>query len=358
MLRSLYICLLRLHPAAFRQQFGDEMLEIFERATTLRSAALLAADGLASLVRQWVFRAEFRRPVLAVAARDGPANIPVFQTIAPYKPRPAAMVSGGLLALATLCFVGALAARSGKTPAFLIGVHHPSPHLFPVDRASVAEGDLNTTVKFGPDPEDPLRPIAILYFRVIRVLKVLDANQDLTLSPWEIFTAPAALRQLDLDADGNLSPEECGFILVARPGIPPDVVARARREFMTVNPVLAALDRDHDGMISASEIAASSAALKKLDRNGDGSLAAEELIPDQASKHAAMILARLDANGDGVISRQERESEDAPQLRDLLESADRNHDGVITREELQGALRLLAERKREFEQARRAAGIR
>jgi hypothetical protein len=45
MLRHLYVWLLQLHPAAFRQRFGDEMLEIFDNARNLRSTLLTTADG-------------------------------------------------------------------------------------------------------------------------------------------------------------------------------------------------------------------------------------------------------------------------------------------------------------------------
>ena len=40
-----------------------------------------------------------------------------------------------------------------------------------------------------------------------------------------------------------------------------------------------ALDTNHDGILSADEIANASASLKKLDRNGDGQLTEDELRP-------------------------------------------------------------------------------
>jgi Ca2+-binding EF-hand superfamily protein len=188
------------------------------------------------------------------------------------------------------------------------------------------------------------------------VLDVLDSDKDLIISPWENFTAPAALRRLDTNHDGKLSAEECGFFIGPNTRMPPDAVARARLAFMRDNPVLEALDADHDGEISAAEIDNSSHALQKLDRNGDGSLTPDELIPDQQSSQAAIILFRLDTNGDGSLSRAEWSDEDGA-LRELLQSADRNHDGVVTRVELKNELALRSERKREIEGARRAAGI-
>ncbi|HTI70868.1 MAG TPA: EF-hand domain-containing protein [Candidatus Limnocylindria bacterium] len=45
------------------------------------------------------------------------------------------------------------------------------------------------------------------------------------------------------------------------------------------NPVIEALDLNHDGVIDADEIAQASASLKKLDKNGDGKLTPDELRP-------------------------------------------------------------------------------
>lgn len=46
-----------------------------------------------------------------------------------------------------------------------------------------------------------------------------------------------------------------------------------------VPPIIAALDADHDGIISAAEIANASVALKALDKNGDGQLTMDEIRP-------------------------------------------------------------------------------
>jgi len=49
---------------------------------------------------------------------------------------------------------------------------------------------------------------------------------------------------------------------------------------MRLHPVLAALDADHDGEISASEMQNAVAALKTLDKNEDGKLVPAELFPE------------------------------------------------------------------------------
>ena len=56
--RSLYICLLRLHPPAFRHRFGDEMLHIFDEVTPQGRVTPLFADALSSLCRQWLLNPE------------------------------------------------------------------------------------------------------------------------------------------------------------------------------------------------------------------------------------------------------------------------------------------------------------
>ncbi len=57
---------------------------------------------------------------------------------------------------------------------------------------------------------------------------------------------------------------------------------------MSYHPVLAALDADHDGEISAWEIDHAAASLKKLDRNHDGYLTADELIPFELAIRAGL----------------------------------------------------------------------
>ena len=48
---------------------------------------------------------------------------------------------------------------------------------------------------------------------------------------------------------------------------------------MLMLPIIAALDANKDGEISAAEIKNAAAALKKLDRDNDGKLTREEMMP-------------------------------------------------------------------------------
>jgi len=63
-MRLCYRCLLWLHPPAFRRQFADEMLWIFDQSP---ARAALFADGAASLARQWFLRSGWWKIALAAA---------------------------------------------------------------------------------------------------------------------------------------------------------------------------------------------------------------------------------------------------------------------------------------------------
>jgi hypothetical protein len=60
---------------------------------------------------------------------------------------------------------------------------------------------------------------------------------------------------------------------------PPDGDFGFRRHGPPPNPLVEALDTNHDGVISAEEIANAAVSLKKLDENGDGKLTEDELRP-------------------------------------------------------------------------------
>jgi hypothetical protein len=54
MTRFLYRCLIGLHPRAFRERFGDEMLCVFDEAAG--TSGMFLADGVGSLARQRILR--------------------------------------------------------------------------------------------------------------------------------------------------------------------------------------------------------------------------------------------------------------------------------------------------------------
>ena len=67
MSRGLYRCLLWLHPAFFRERFAGEMLWIFDQTVGAEGAAALLADGMLSLIRQWLIRRMTWKVAVALA---------------------------------------------------------------------------------------------------------------------------------------------------------------------------------------------------------------------------------------------------------------------------------------------------
>jgi hypothetical protein len=67
MTRALYVSLLRLHPPAFRRQFGTEMLWIFDQARVTEGALGLLFDLFISALRQWLLRSGLWKAMLALA---------------------------------------------------------------------------------------------------------------------------------------------------------------------------------------------------------------------------------------------------------------------------------------------------
>jgi Ca2+-binding EF-hand superfamily protein len=173
-------------------------------------------------------------------------------------------------------------------------------------------------------------------------MAALDTNNDGVLGADEIAKAPTTLMTLDKNGDGVITPDEFYGLPPGRgngqnppagngfrgrgPGGPP------------AQPVFAALDANHDGVIDANEIAnASTALLRTLDRNGDGQLTPNELFlpfggPGFGGPPRDFLFGVLDANHDGVIDANEIANASTALLRTL----DRNGDGQLTPDELFG----------------------
>lgn len=128
--------------------------------------------------------------------------------------------------------------------------------------------------------------------------------------------------------------------------------------------IMAALDADKDGALSASEIANAAAALKKLDKNGDGKVSQDEIKakldeirPPRREGGGRRrggggfggfdrenFLNRVmghDKNADGKVSAKELPERMAGLLR-----ADKNGDGLLERSELQSLFQSLGNRNR------------
>jgi uncharacterized protein YuzE len=234
-MRFLYRCLLRAHPRGFRAKFAAEMLWIYDQRRGLSDVASLFADGLASLLRQWVLRPRLRNEGSVAESVAEIAGRPIFQTFGSSMPTRSALFQGVTASIIMFLALGFVAGHGARHPYLVI----EEPSFF--NQPDLAQ-------------------------------RALDANRDGIIAAAEIANASAVLRTLDRDHDGALSASECG------------APARYGPQFMLVHPVVAALDADHDGVISAAEIANASAALKTLDRDGDGDLSENELRPDADSR--------------------------------------------------------------------------
>ncbi len=99
--------------------------------------------------------------------------------------------------------------------------------------------------------------------------------------------------------------------------------------------ILAILDSDHNGVLSAEEIAVAPVVLTALDLNEDGIISADERAAGSRMSRgpraavAAQVLLLLDVNHDGAIQAME-----VTHAASSLKQLDRNGDGKVTPDEL------------------------
>jgi hypothetical protein len=272
MIRSLYIRMLRLYPRSFQERFGAEMIETFDELEGTLPPARLLLDTLRGVVRQ---RLNPSVPQCAVIEQALP-----FRTMESSGPPPIVFLWGALLAGLSFWTVAWATSHGRGTFSLLIGTPTMRLGALPVSRDSVTASDQYVGVEVQPAADDPWRDFASRYFQIIYILRELDADRDHVISAGEIAASPAALRKLDLDHDGWLSAEECGFYAPRTPGF----VELLRMKFMEDNPVLRVLDADRDGKVGTLEIGNAPAALRGLDLNGDGRLLPVEIAPDAVAK--------------------------------------------------------------------------
>ncbi len=130
--------------------------------------------------------------------------------------------------------------------------------------------------------------------------------------------------------------------------------------FLQMMPVMAALDADGDGTLSAAEIQNASVALKTVDKNGDGQIDGDEMRPNFEGRRPGgpggegrpgpgrpgmdrpdgdrrpprgldNILKERDKNGDGVLS----DDEIPERMQKGMKRIDTNGDGKVDRAELE-----------------------
>lgn len=258
-----YRALLRLHPRAFRERFGPEMVDIFEQEHRTKRRAGLLIDAFISAVRQRTF-APASQKQMPVA---GPAQliaVPVFQTLEGGLPSRSSLVNGAIITVVLLSVVNFTAARGGGSARnLLIGGISSRPYVLPVKPSPVARNEVRSQVEVSSPAVNPADRKADNYFRAMEVLRELDGDGNGIVSALEITGAASTLARLDSNGDGGLDPQECGTLKAS----------------MHTHPTLSVLDADGDLTISAREIQGAPAALRTLDINRDGMLTPAEVHP-------------------------------------------------------------------------------
>ena len=185
-----------------------------------------------------------------------------------------------------------------------------------------------TSLEYLPSQNDPN---ANKPDETVQRLMLLDRNGDGVLTQDEIpERMKGLLTRADTNHDGKITPDEIRASAKTQSG----PIGRPQRtgDATRMDPVLNAIDIDHDGVLSAAEIAAAPTALKTLDKDGDGELSAAELRPKQmtATDRAKHMLDEWDTNKDGKITKAE-----APErMQQQFDTLDTNHDGALTEDEL------------------------
>ena len=201
-------------------------------------------------------------------------------------------------------------------------------NLLKLDRngdGKITAGEVMPRVESAPSPDD----LAARLMEFDKTHKGYLTAADLPERMQGIFARGNA------NHDGRLTADELQK-LGAQQSTPEGPAARGGRTGagpFRFDPLLAALDLNHDGELSPEEIAAAATSLLVLDKNGNGQLEADELKMRQMSPAERLnhFMEEFDGNKDGKIARDE-----APEHMPASEfdAIDSNHDGFLDKDEL------------------------
>lgn len=126
-----YRCIVRLHPRAFREQFGEEMTGIFEEAAKTHGGFRLLGDGLVSLTRQWIFRPKPLVVPVTEPVPSAPCETGLFAwehiNASPSRLPAGRWMQGSLISLALFAGVSLAATQAGKrAPMESVGIESDS----------------------------------------------------------------------------------------------------------------------------------------------------------------------------------------------------------------------------------------
>lgn len=169
---------------------------------------------------------------------------------------------------------------------------------------------------------------------LVQQFMAFDKNGDGVL---DISEVPARMQNVfkrgDTNHDGKLTPDEIRAMAIHQ-GMPAGNPSLPfEHGIPTANdPLLYVIDTNHDGILSAAEIAASSTSLLSLDRNHDGAITPDEMSTQLQTPEERVnrMLADFDTNHDGRIAKAE-----VPDRMDAqFDAIDANHDGYLDKDEM------------------------
>lgn len=176
---------------------------------------------------------------------------------------------------------------------------------------------------------------------LVDALMAFDRNHDGKLERSEVPERMQGLfDRADTEKKGVLTPNQIRKVAEednekrADPEPYPGYAKRSRIAYMRRFPVNNALDANHDGEVSASEIENAPAELRTLDRNGNGKLTEDEVTADPVATLVIQFMLVADTNGDGRLTKEEASVQSAQEFIAAIQAADVNHHGYVTEGEL------------------------